>query len=459
VLVFSLNPDYLTSPHRQVDLGQTGNVSVVGLDSVIRARFTSSDSSDAAGVGSSMAAGRSFKDAAFADAGPHTSASVIDGVVWIFNWRKISGYPLIVTVGLGKEEALSAANRHALLILGIAATAVLLVGIMALRLAREISNRVTHEVALYHEGEKLRDAHIRLTDQHEALLAKSAQLAEERINLQKTNAQLTLAQARSEVASKAKAAFLANMSHELRTPLNAVIGFAEVMCGKYFGELADRYADYAADIHKSGTQLLGIIDQILDTTKIEAGKLELSESKQSLASIVEKAVRSVQAQADNKQIDLSVRLPSRPVSIIGDEARLTQIAVNLLSNAVKFTPANGRVAIAAEHTGIGMSAAEIECALEHFRQVDNSFTKRFEGTGLGLPLARQFVKLHGGSLSIESALGEGTKVLVRLPAERVMLFPLGRNPAKPRDGVRKCGRAVDQDNDSLALQMITEVAC
>ncbi len=251
VLVFSLNPDYLTSLHRQIDLGQTGNVTVIGLDSVIRARFTSSASSEAPGVGSSMAAGRSFKYAAFADAGTHTSASVIDGVVRIFNWRKVAGYPLIVTVGLGKEEALSAANRHALLILGIAASAVLLVGTMALRLAREISNRVAHEVALYHEGEKLRDAHVRLTDQHEALLAKSAQLAEERINLQKTNAQLTLAQARSEVASKAKAAFLANMSHELRTPLNAVIGFAEVMCGKYFGELSDRYADYAADIHKS----------------------------------------------------------------------------------------------------------------------------------------------------------------------------------------------------------------
>ena len=122
---------------------------------------------------------------------------------------------------------------------------------------------------------------------------------------------------------------------------------------------------------------------------------------------------------------------------------MTQIAINLLSNAVKFTPANGRVAVAVEleenagvcitvsDTGIGMSADEIEFALEHFRQVDNSFTKRFEGTGLGLPLARQFVKLHGGSLSIESALGEGTKVLVRLPAERVMSLPSGRNPAKP----------------------------
>ena len=361
-------------------------------------------------------------------------------------------------LGLGKAEALSAADRHALLILGIAASAVLLVGLMALRLAREISNRVAHEVALYHEGEKLRDANGRLTDQHERLLAKSALLAEERINLQKTNAELSLAQQRSEAASKAKSAFLANMSHELRTPLNAIIGFAEVMCGKYFGELSDRYADYAADIHKSGNQLLGIVEQVLDTAKIEAGKLQLTESKQSLAEVVDKAVRSVQAQAEKKEINLSIRLPSPPIIILGDEARLGQIAVNLLSNAVKFTPEHGRVNITAQleenaglcimiaDTGIGMSADEIEWALELFRQVDNSFTKRFEGTGLGLPLARQFTKLHGGTLAIESAPGEGTKVFVRLPAERVVLDPrerpLGSN--LPRDGVRKCGTAADQ---------------
>ena len=457
VLVFSLNPDYLTSLHRQVDLGKTGNVTVVGFDSVIRARFTSSDSADAAGVGSSLATGRSFKDAAFAASGAHTSASVIDGVVRLYNWRRVSGYPLIVIVGLGKEEALSAADRHALLILGIAASAVLLVGIMALRLAREISNRVAHEIALYHEGEKLRDANGRLTEQHKRLLAKSALLAEERINLQKTNAELSLAQQRSEAASKAKSAFLANMSHELRTPLNAIIGFAEVMCGKYFGELSDQYADYATDIHKSGHQLLGIVDQVLDTAKIEAGKLQLTESRQSLADIVEKAVCFVQAQARKKEIDLSIRLPSPSVCILGDEARLGQIALNLLSNAVKFTPEHGRVAIAAEleegaclcititDTGIGMSADEIEWALELFRQVDDSFTKRFEGTGLGLPLARQFTKLHGGTLAIESAPGKGTKVFVRLPAERVVVGPVERPLGSnlPREGVRKCGTTAD----------------
>ncbi len=138
VLVFSLNPDDLTSLHRQIDLGEAGNVTVIGLDSVIRARFTSRDRVEAVGVGSSLAAGRSFKDAAFADAGFHTSASVVDGVVRLFSWRRVAGYPLIVVVGLGKTEALSAANRHAQLIVGIAGSGILLVLIMALRtLARD----------------------------------------------------------------------------------------------------------------------------------------------------------------------------------------------------------------------------------------------------------------------------------------------------------------------------------
>ncbi len=306
----------------------------------------------------------------------------------------------------------------------------------------------------------MRAAHVSLTEQHEALLAKSAQLAEERINLQLANDALSVARQHAETASKAKSAFLANMSHELRTPLNAIIGFAEVMCGRYFGALSDQYADYAADIHKSGHHLLGIIDQILDTARIEAGKLELSETRQSLAAIVDKAVRSVKAQAENKQIDFSVCLPSRALAIVGDEARLAQIAVNLLSNAVKFTPERGHVAIAAElnelkgvcitvaDTGIGMSPDEIKCALQRFRQLDNSFTKRFEGTGLGLPLARQFAELHGGSLSIESAPGEGTTVRVRLPVERVVLVP----PERPqRNAARKAGRAADRRHDSFTL--------
>jgi signal transduction histidine kinase len=300
---------------------------------------------------------------------------------------------------------------------------------------------MAHEVALFHEGEKLREAHANLIAQHDRVLAKSAQLAEERINLEKANAQLSLAQQRSEMANKAKSAFLANMSHELRTPLNAIIGFAEIMHHKLFGDLSDRYVEYAGNIHGSGNQLLCIIDGVLDFANLESGKLQISETRQSLNAIVDAAMRSVKAQAEKGQVQLSANLPPRPVSLLADEARLTQIIVNLLSNGVKFTPAGGSVAVDAEvdgdglcisiaDTGIGMSPEETEWALEHFRQVDNSFTKRFEGIGLGLPLARQLTELHGGSLSIKSAVGKGTTVSVRLPATRVALDPTDQQRAK-----------------------------
>jgi two-component system, cell cycle sensor histidine kinase PleC len=431
VLVFSLNPDFLTALHRQVDLGKTGHVTVAGLDSIIRARFTSSDASETLGVGSSLSGSALMREAQKGgDKGSYVTQSVVDGTVRIYNWRKVNGYPLLVTVGLGRDEVLSIANRHAFMILAIGGGAILLVGVLALMLSREISRRVAHEVALSHEGENLRAAHEELKTQHIALIAKSALLAEERINLQKANTELNLARERSETANRAKSAFLANMSHELRTPLNAIIGFSEIMREKIFGDLSDRYAEYAGSIHQSGTALLGLIDQVLQFAKLEAGRVELSDKVQPLSSIVEPALKSVKAQAENRQIELSESLPA-DISVRGDQERLTQVLMNLLSNAVKFTPAGGGVVLDAHleddgglcltvaDDGIGMSGSEIECALEHFRQIDNSLTKRFEGIGLGLPLARQLADLHGGSLSIESMPGLGTKVRFRLPASRV----------------------------------------
>jgi two-component system, cell cycle sensor histidine kinase PleC len=430
VLVFSLNPDFLTSLHRQVDLGKAGHVTVVGMDAIIRARFTSSDASETLGVGSSLAKAALMREAQTGDKGSYVTRSVVDGTVRLYNWRRIKGYPLLVTVGLGRDEALSTANRHAFMILAIGGAAILIVGIMALMLSREISRRAAHEVALYRESENVRAAHAELKTQHSALIAKSAQVAEERINLQKANTELSLARERSETANRAKSAFLANMSHELRTPLNAIIGFSEIMREKIFGELSDRYVEYAGSIHQSGSALLGIIDQVLHFAKLEAGRIELSDDVQPLSRIVEPALKSVQAQAENRQIELSASVPAG-ISARGDRERLTQVLMNLLSNAVKFTPVGGRVAMDAHleedgglcltvaDDGIGMSPNEIECALEHFRQIDNSFTKRFQGIGLGLPLARQLAELHDGSLSIESMPGLGTKVRFRLPASRV----------------------------------------
>jgi signal transduction histidine kinase len=241
-------------------------------------------------------------------------------------------------------------------------------------------------------------------------------------------------QQRAEVASRTKSEFLANMSHELRTPLNAIIGFSETMMTGVFGALDKRYRTYSEDIHNSGTHLLRIINDILDISKIEAGQLKLYPEPVDLDELIGSCVRLVQEKAQSLGLRVVVeRAPDRPRLIAADTTKLKQILLNLLSNAVKFTQFGGtvqlsvqraagdRVEIAVADTGIGMNAEEIALALQPFRQADNSHTRKYQGTGLGLPLANALVELHGGKLTIESAPGSGTKVIVRLPAEPLPL--------------------------------------
>ena len=235
----------------------------------------------------------------------------------------------------------------------------------------------------------------------------------------------------AESANHAKSQFLANMSHELRTPLNAIIGFSEVISSALFGPLDARYRDYAQDIHGSGHHLLRIINDLLDLSKVEAGRLELRDSPVSIASIFETCRRMVADRAATGGITLDFRPTHLAVS--ADELRLEQVLLNLASNAVKFTPAGGRVTVSATlaltgevvisvvDTGIGMAPEDIPRALQPFGQIDNSLARPHGGTGLGLPLAQRLVELHGGTMTIDSALGKGTTVTVVLPPERTHL--------------------------------------
>ena len=231
-------------------------------------------------------------------------------------------------------------------------------------------------------------------------------------------------------ASKAKSDFLARMSHELRTPLNAIIGFSEILRDAVIGPLDARYRDYAGDIHSAGEHLQNIINDILDISKIEGGAFELREETVSIEEIVEACRRIVTAMADRAGVTLTINLPSYLPYIRADHLRLRQVLLNLLSNAVKFTPAGGRVSLTAaieaegavitvEDTGIGMKTEDIAVALEPFRQIEDAQNRRFQGTGLGLPLAKALVELHGGSLDIRSMPAAGTVVRVCLPLERV----------------------------------------
>ncbi len=241
----------------------------------------------------------------------------------------------------------------------------------------------------------------------------------------------------AERANATKSQFLANMSHELRTPLNAIIGFSEIMRSEAFGSIADeRYIQYAADINDSGTHLLNLINDILDISKLEAGKLELNETACSVADTIESALRFVRQAAARGSVTLAQEGLDTLPTLRADARRLKQIFVNLVSNAIKFTPPDGSVtirgrcdgdggplAISVVDTGIGMTADDIPRALTPFNQIDSQLSRRYEGTGLGLPLTKSLVELHGGTLTIESKPDVGTTVIVRLPGERIAATP------------------------------------
>jgi PAS domain S-box-containing protein len=247
-------------------------------------------------------------------------------------------------------------------------------------------------------------------------------------------AQRSLRQAKeqAETASRAKSEFLANMSHELRTPLNAILGFAEIIRDRLLGPITDRYAEYAQDIHSSGSHLLGIINDILDLSKVEAGRVDLVEEIVDLQTIIRSVVLLLRERVANAELTLKTELPDTLLLLRADERKLKQILMNLLSNAVKFTPPGGEILVHARvegergvmievaDNGIGIAPEDIERALSPFGQVDSRLSRRYEGTGLGLPLARALAELHGGTLTLESALGRGTIVRITLPADRLV---------------------------------------
>ncbi len=237
----------------------------------------------------------------------------------------------------------------------------------------------------------------------------------------------------AEFANRTKTEFLANMSHELRTPLNAIIGFAEVIKGEMFGPVGlPKYIDYASDIHTSGQHLLDLINDILDLSKLEAGKLELRESDVSLPHIVDYCQALVREKAETGGVTLITEMPKDVPHIFGDERALKQVLLNFLSNAVKFTPKGGKVtsrvaykpeeglSVSVSDTGIGMSPSEIAVALSPFGQVDSKLARQHKGTGLGLPISRSLIELHGGTLKVASEPNKGTTMIASFPLARIV---------------------------------------
>ncbi len=281
----------------------------------------------------------------------------------------------------------------------------------------------------------------RLMDSERELMNSVSDLQKSRAKLEQQSQRLAdLAEkyahekANAEAANRSKSEFLANMSHELRTPLNAIIGFSEVMERQFLGPLgSDKYLDYAHDIHKSGQYLLDVINDILDMSKIEAGRVSLDLETVPVKKIIAESVRIVEPRAQEGEVKLKVNA-SDDKKLRCDKRALKQVLINLLANAIKFTPAGGKVSLNVSQdneettiriadTGIGIPADDIDKLAKPFEQVENQFTKTKSGSGLGLAISKSLIELHGGKLEITSDVGKGTTVSVIVPTRLAQLKP------------------------------------
>jgi signal transduction histidine kinase len=259
-------------------------------------------------------------------------------------------------------------------------------------------------------------------------------LVRSRAELREMSQRLAISAEEARDASRAKSAFLANMSHELRTPLNAILGFSEIMKDQHLGPVSNaRYLSYAGDIHASGRHLLGIINDVLDLAKIESGKMSLDEVEEfALVPALSSAMMMLAGLGEKHGVSVQGEWKDEDQRLVADERMVRQIVINLVGNAIKFTPQGGQVllsgapatdggyALCVRDTGVGMTESEIAVALTPFGQNHGKMASRREGTGLGLPLAKAMIELHGGGLTVESQPNRGTSVTLIFPADRVI---------------------------------------
>ncbi|MEI7709956.1 MAG: ATP-binding protein [Rhodospirillales bacterium] len=418
VLIFVVPPVELVRMRERIDLGQRGALAVVGTDGIVRVRVSADHPDGSVGLGASVRGAPWPEDVPPGGFGNYIRRGALDPVERQFNYRRLDHYPLIVNVGLDMDDLLGEARSHAWMLVAIAGGVTALVFGLAALLVREICRRILRDVQLAAERGRLEAARRRIE--------------QDQTKLSHANADLIAAAERAEAANQAKSRFLANMSHELRTPLHAIIGFSELIQDRVSRTKGDAtIGEFATDILASGRHLLELINAILDISKVESGTESLTEGPMRILDEARASLIATAGRARERGVAIDLDVPDGLPTLRADATKMRQILINLMSNAVKFTEAgghvgvavtiapDGRMKIAVRDTGVGMTQEEIAIALQPFGQVDNSLSRTHEGTGLGLPLAQRLVELHGGTLQIESAKGQGTTVVVWMPRERV----------------------------------------
>ncbi|MDE3061196.1 MAG: hypothetical protein KGJ06_09310, partial [Pseudomonadota bacterium] len=299
--------------------------------------------------------------------------------------------------------------------------------------AREVSRRKDYSIRAPSVGNAEKEERNELAVLTDAFNQMLSEIGARDQQLKKQYTELEKAKEAAESANRAKSQFLASISHELRTPLNAIIGFSSILMNQLFGPLGDqKYLEYTRDINESGAHLLDIINDILDLSKAEAGKLALVYEEVHVGKAINKCLTILSERATKGKITLVTDVPKMLPPLLADRLRFIQILLNIISNGIKFTGENGKVSvgvrtkeekgevtqflITVEDTGIGMSKQDIEKAMQSFGQVDSGLNRKYEGTGLGLPLTRKLMELHHGAIGIESEPGKGTRVTLTFPA-------------------------------------------
>jgi two-component system cell cycle sensor histidine kinase PleC len=402
IILFATDPVKGMATYPQVDVGNSGSLMIIGIDGTIFAGYTLPRGLDPAILGTTSTIVGIPRNSPKAT-GSFTATSPIDGIERVYSWRRLKEFPLFALVGLGKAETLASANRQAVLMSGLGLVSVGLVLALTAMLLREISRRSRQALTVEAQRQKLKEI----------------------------NSELVTAKQQAEQANQSKSLFLAKVGHELRTPLNAILGFAQIIRDKIIDNNRERYSAYASDIYKAASHLLELIENLLDLSRIEAGKFELDETTVDLSQTEAQCVSLVRGQAENRGVELSIMEDGAKLSLMAGETALREIILNVLSNAIKFTPKGGSIwlnhrldpdgalTVTVKDSGIGMTEDEIRLALEPFRQVRSGLWRRGEGLGLGLPIAVQLMELHGGALTIGSVPEQGTTVSLYFPAWRV----------------------------------------